>query len=87
VFIIETDCLRFLNSQSEYICRALQRRNTENSKQIFPGNELRGHSPNSDIHVSFVSDLYIPPIGLPILLHENRWPNVGIHRSLKGAQV
>jgi hypothetical protein len=32
---------------------------TENSKQIFPGKELRGHSPNSCIHVSW-SDLYIP---------------------------
>jgi hypothetical protein len=29
-------------------------------------------SPNSYIHVS-VSDLYIPTIGLPILLQENRW--------------
>jgi hypothetical protein len=46
--------------------------NTENSKQIFPGKELRGFSPNSFIHV-FVSDLYIPLIGLPILLPENRW--------------
>jgi hypothetical protein len=34
----------------------LQRRNTENSKQIFPGKELHGYSPNSYIHVS-VSDL------------------------------
>jgi hypothetical protein len=33
--------------------------------------ELRSHSPNSYIHVS-VSDLYIPLIGLPILLQENR---------------
>jgi hypothetical protein len=37
---------------------ALQRHNTENSKKIFPGKELRGFSPNSYIHVS-VSDLYI----------------------------
>jgi hypothetical protein len=36
---------------------ALQRYNTENSKQIFPGKELRVYSPNSYIHVS-VSDLY-----------------------------
>jgi hypothetical protein len=55
-----------------------QRHNTENSKQIFPGKELRGYSPSSYIHVS-VSDLYIPLIGLPILLQENRSePNVGI---------
>jgi hypothetical protein len=50
----------------------LQRHNKENSKQIFPEKELRGHNPNSYIHVS-VSDLYIPMIGLPILLLENRW--------------
>jgi hypothetical protein len=55
---------------------ALQRQNTEISKQIFPGKELRGYSPNSYIHVS-VSDLYIPLIGLPILLQENRWAGRG----------
>jgi hypothetical protein len=42
---------------------ALQRHNTENSKQIFPGKELRGYSPNFNIDVS-VSDLYIPLIGI-----------------------
>ncbi len=47
----------------------LQRTNTENSKQIFPEKELRGHSPNFHYHVS-VSDLYIPTIDLPILLQE-----------------
>jgi hypothetical protein len=56
---------------------ALQRHNTENSKQLFPEKELRGYSPNSYIDVS-VSDLYIPLIGLPILLQENSGPNVGI---------
>jgi hypothetical protein len=34
--------------------------------------KLLGLCPNSYIHVS-VSDLYIPTIGLPILLQENRW--------------
>ncbi len=43
---------------------------SENSKQIFPEKELRGHSPNFHIHVS-VRDLYIPTIDLPILLQEN----------------
>ena len=38
---------------------ALQRHNTENSKQIFPEKELRSHTPNFYIHVS-LSDLYIP---------------------------
>ncbi len=37
---------------------------TENSKQLLPENELRGHSPNFHIHVP-VSDLYIPTIDLP----------------------
>jgi hypothetical protein len=44
---------------------ALQRTNADNSKQLFPEKELRGHSPNFHIHVS-VSDLYIPTIDLPI---------------------
>jgi hypothetical protein len=39
---------------------ALQRHNTENSKQIFPEKELRGYIPNPYIHL----------IGLPILLQE-----------------
>jgi hypothetical protein len=55
---------------------ALQRHNTVNSKQIFPETELRGLSPNFHIHVS-VSDLYIPRIGLPILLQENMWTDPG----------
>jgi hypothetical protein len=55
---------------------ALQRQNTENSKHIFPEKKLRGHSPNSYIHVS-VSDLYIPLIGLPMLLQEIRWTERG----------
>jgi hypothetical protein len=38
-------------------------------KQIFPGKELCGLSPNFHIHMS-VSDLHIPAIGLPILLQE-----------------
>jgi hypothetical protein len=45
----------------------LHRHNTENPKQIFPEKELRGPSPNSYFHVS-VFKLYIPTIGLPILL-------------------
>ncbi|MFN9909377.1 MAG: hypothetical protein ACK56F_25215, partial [bacterium] len=42
---------------------------TKISKQIFPEKEYRGLSPNFHIHAS-VSDLYIPTIGLPILLEE-----------------
>ncbi len=54
----------------------LQRQFTENSKEIIPKMKLHGLSPISHIYVS-VSDLYIPTIGLPILLQENRGTNRG----------
>jgi hypothetical protein len=50
-------------------------------KQIFPEKEFRGLSPNFHIHVS-VSDLYIPTIGLYILLEEICKPILGIYKSL-----
>ncbi len=67
-FGLRLSCTQLKNTLAD--C-SLQRHNTENEKQIFPGKELRGYSPNSCIHVS-VSDLYIPLIGLPI-----RWPERG----------
>ncbi len=42
----------------------LKRTNTENLKQIFPKNELHGHSPNFHLHVPR-SYLYISTIDLP----------------------
>ncbi len=55
----------------------LQRHNTENSKKKNSQKELRGYSQFLlHIHVS-VSDLYIPLIGLPIRLQENRWTEHG----------
>ncbi len=60
---------------------ALQRQNTEISKQIFPEKEYRGLSPNFHIHAS-VSDLYIPMIGLPTLLEEIYRPILGLYKSL-----
>jgi hypothetical protein len=48
----------------------LQRHNTENSKQILPGKELRGLSVP-------ISTFCIPTIGLPILLQENMWTYSG----------
>jgi hypothetical protein len=48
----------------------MQRTNIENSKQIFPEKELRGHSPHFHIHVS-VCDLDISTIDLPVLVQEN----------------
>jgi hypothetical protein len=60
---------------------ALQRQNTDISKQIFPENEYQGLSPSFHIHVSVI-DLYIPTIGLPILLEEICRPLLGLYKSL-----
>ncbi len=61
----------------------LQRTNTENSKQLFPEKEFRGLGPNFHIHVS-LRDLYIPTIGLPMLLQEicGCGTILGIYKSL-----
>jgi hypothetical protein len=59
----------------------LQRQNTEISKQIFPEKEYRGLGPNFHIHAS-VSDLYIPTIGLPIMLEEIFSPILELYKSL-----
>jgi hypothetical protein len=61
---------------------ALQRQNAENLKQIFSEKEYRGLSPNFHIHVS-LSELYIPTMGLPVLLEEICGLIVGIYKSLK----
>ncbi len=47
---------------------------TENPIYVYPELKLHGLVPNSYIHVS-VSDLYIPRIGLPIWLQQNRQTN------------
>ncbi len=65
---------------------ALQRQNTEILKQIFPENEYRGLSPNFHIHTS-VSDLYIPTIGLPILLEERCRPILGLYKSITDTRM
>jgi hypothetical protein len=44
--------------------------------------EYRGLSPNFHIHVS-VSELYIPTMGLPVLLEEICRLILGIYKSLK----
>ncbi len=59
----------------------LQRQNTEISKQIFPEKEYRGLSPNFHIHAP-VSDIYVPRIGLPILLEEICRPILGLCKSV-----
>jgi hypothetical protein len=58
-----------------------QRKNTEISKQIFPEKENQGLSPYFYIHAS-VRDLYIPTIGMPILLEEICRPILGLYKSL-----
>jgi hypothetical protein len=45
-------------------------------EKIFPERKLRGLSLDFYIHIS-VSDLYIPTIGLPNWLQENRWTDRG----------
>jgi hypothetical protein len=75
----------FLDSdkvKSKKCCCTLQRQNAENLKQIFPEKEYRGLSPNFHIHVS-VSELYIPTMGLPVLLEEICRLILGIYKSLK----
>ncbi len=59
----------------------LQRQNAENLKQIFPEKEYQGLSPNFHIHV-YVSELYIPTMGLPFLLEEICGPILRIYKSL-----
>jgi hypothetical protein len=55
---------------------ALQRHNTDIHDKYYQKKELRGLNPYFHIHVS-VSDLYIPTIGLPILLQEKMWTDPG----------
>ncbi len=61
---------------------ALQIQNAENLKQIFPEKEYRRLSLNIHIHVS-VSELYIPTMGLPVLLEEICRLILRIYKSLK----
>ncbi len=58
---------------------SLQRQNAENFKQMFPEKEYRALGPNFHIHVS-VSELYIPTMGLPVLLEEIRRLILGIYK-------
>jgi hypothetical protein len=64
-----------------YRTLSLQRQNTEISKQIFSEKKYQGLSPNFHIH-AYVSDLYIPTIGLPILLEEICRTILGLYKSL-----
>ena len=58
---------------------------------MYPEKELRGLSQItqiSTIHIHlFVRDLYIPRIGLPILLQEKMWTDPGIYKSLTDTRM
>jgi hypothetical protein len=74
---------RLARSSEERRCpTTLQRQNAENLKQIFPEKEYRCLSPDFHIHVS-VSELYIPTMGLPVLLEEICRLILGIYKSLR----
>ncbi len=64
-----------------FAVHTLLRNNAKNFKQIFPENDLRGHSPNFNIYVA-VSNFYIPTMDLPILPQEICGPILGIYRLL-----
>jgi hypothetical protein len=72
----------FSGASVRFSASARQRQNAENLKQIFPEKEYWGLSPNFHIHVS-VSELYIPTMGLPVLLKEICRLILGIYKSLK----
>jgi hypothetical protein len=71
-----------VNSAETLANPVLQKQNAKNLKQIFPEKEYRSLSPNFHIHVS-VSELYIPTMGLPVLLEEICRLILGIYKSLK----
>jgi hypothetical protein len=79
--------LRTIKKNGEFFSQkergyTLQRQNAKNLKQIFPEKEYRGRIPNLHIHVS-VSKLYIPTMGLPVLLEQICRLILGIYKSLK----
>jgi hypothetical protein len=75
VKLVECPCVILQFFVGLCIIPALQRQNAENLKQIFL-------SPNFHIHVS-VSELYIPTMGLPVLLEEICRLILGIYKLLK----
>ncbi len=72
--------VHFIYQGSIVTLPALQRHNAENSKQIFPEKELRGHSPNFNIHVSVVSDLCIHAVDMPAMQGSVRRASIQIYR-------
>ncbi len=71
---------RFSASRYSYYTAKTKYRNF---KTNIPRKGISGLCPNFYIHAS-VSDLYIPTIGLPILLEEICRPILGLYKSLTG---
>ncbi len=74
-----------LKVSTNCMCADSLKYNTENSIQIFPGKNCAASIPVSTfVCLCPVSDIYIPSIGLPILLQENTvcGPILGINKSL-----
>ncbi len=83
--IMTNGCVHLVyNSSCKFnqLAAALQSQNAKNLKQIFPEKEYWGLSPNIHIHVS-VSELFIPTMGLPVLLEEICRLILGLYKSLK----
>ncbi len=76
---VVVDCL--LSRSVSVVGYHTAKTNTDILKQIFPEKEYRGLSPNFHIDVSVI-DLYVPMIGLPILLEEICRPLLGLYKSL-----
>ncbi len=69
-------CQLMIAGGYEYAGEGVRLHRTENPFYEFPEKELRGHSPNSYIHVS-ASDFYIPRIGPHTWLQQSRQPDPG----------
>jgi hypothetical protein len=66
----------FSISENILLCRVCAVHCKENPIYVLPEKKLRSFSPNFHIQVS-VSDLFIPTIGLPIFLQQNRQTDRG----------
>ncbi len=77
IFFLQCTCLLFPFTKAHIHCKATI---PKIRNKYSPEKELCGLSPNFHIHVS-VGDLYIPMIGLPILLQENMWTDYPENRS------
>jgi hypothetical protein len=69
-------CTARMQAWGQLLEDTLHRYCTENWKKLFPEKQLRGLSPNFYTLIS-VSDLYIPTIGLSILLQQIRRTDPG----------